>query len=200
MKIAASFLTLCIACAFLASPAAAQGDAERGAKLAYTCLGCHGIEGYRNAYPSYRVPKLGGQKAAYLLAALQGYQDGTREHPTMQAQASSMSDQDMQDLAAYFSSIANDTVAAGGSETAGIEAASTCVACHGQNGISVSPNWPTLAGQHQDYLKHSLNQYRDGTRKNAVMAQMAAPLTDDEVTALARYFSGLEGLETTVVE
>jgi cytochrome c553 len=200
MKIAASFLTLCIACAFLASPAAAQGDAERGAKLAYTCLGCHGIAGYRNAYPSYRVPKLGGQKAAYLLAALQGYRDGTREHPTMQAQASSMSDEDMQDLSAYFSSFANETVAAGGSDAAAIEAAQTCVACHGQNGISVSPNWPTLAGQHQDYLRHALNQYRDGTRKNAVMAQMAAPLTDDDVAVLVRYYSGLEGLETTVVK
>jgi cytochrome c553 len=200
MKIAAPILMLGIACAFLASPAAAQGDAERGAKLAYTCLGCHGIEGYRNAYPSYRVPKLGGQKAAYLLAALQGYRDGTREHSTMQAQASSMSDADMQDLAAYFSSIADETVAAGGSEAPAIEAASTCVACHGQNGISVSPNWPTLAGQHQDYLKHALNQYRDGTRKNAVMAQMAAPLTDEDVKVLARYYSGLEGLETTVVE
>ena len=200
MKIAASILMFSIACAFLASPAAAQGDAERGAKLAYTCLGCHGIDGYRNAYPSYRVPKLGGQKAAYLLAALQGYRDGTREHSTMQAQASSMSDEDMQDLAAYFSSIADETVAAGGSEAPAIEAASTCVACHGQNGISVSPNWPTLAGQHQDYLKHALNQYRDGTRKNAVMAQMAAPLTDEDVKVLARYYSGLEGLETTVVE
>ena len=200
MKIAASFLTLCIACALLASPAAAQGDAERGAKLAYTCLGCHGIEGYRNAYPSYRVPKLGGQKTAYLVAALQGYRDGTREHATMQAQASSMSDEDMQDLAAYFSSIGNETVAGGGSEASGIEAASTCVACHGQNGISVSPNWPSLAGQHQDYLKHALNQYRDGTRKNAVMAQMAAPLTDEDVKVLARYYSSLEGLETTVVE
>ena len=128
MKIAASILTLSIACAFLASHAAAQGDAERGVKLAYTCLGCHGIEGYRNAYPSYRVPKLGGQKTAYLVAALQGYRDGTRQHPTMQAQASSMSDEDMQDLAAYFSSVGNATVAAGGSEAAGIEAASTCVA------------------------------------------------------------------------
>jgi cytochrome c553 len=200
MKIAAPILILGIACAFLASPAAAQGDAERGAKLAYTCLGCHGIEGYRNAYPSYRVPKLGGQKAAYLLAALQGYRDGTREHATMQAQASSMSDADMQDLAAYFSSIADETVAAGGSDAPGIEAASTCVACHGQNGISVSPNWPTLAGQHQDYLKHALNQYRDGTRKNAVMAQMAAPLTDEDVKVLARYYASLKGLETTVVE
>ena len=200
MKIAASIATLSIACALLASPAAAQGNAERGAKLAYTCLGCHGIEGYRNAYPSYRVPKLGGQKAAYLVAALQGYRDGSREHPTMQAQASSMSDEEMQDLAAYFSSIANETVAAGGSEAAGLEAASTCIACHGQNGISVSPNWPTLAGQHEDYLRHALNQYRGGTRNNAVMAQMAAPLTDEDVKVLARYYASLEGLETTVVE
>jgi cytochrome c553 len=200
MKIAASIATLSLACAFLASPAAAQGNVERGAKLAYTCLGCHGIESYRNAYPSYRVPKLGGQKAAYILAALQGYRDGTRQHPTMQAQASSLSDEDMQDLAAYLSSIANETVAAGGSETAGIEAATTCIACHGPNGISVSPNWPTLAGQHQDYLEHALNQYRDGTRKNPVMAQMAAPLTDEDVAALVRYYSSLEGLETTVVE
>ena len=200
MKNAAAILTLCIAGAFLASPAAAQGDAERGAKLAYTCQGCHGIEGYRNAYPSYRVPKLGGQKAAYLVAALQGYRDGTREHATMQAQASSMTDQEMQDLAAYFSSIANETVAAGGTDTAGIEAASTCIACHGQNGISVSPNWPTLAGQYEDYLRHALNQYRDGTRKNPVMAQMAAPLTDADVQVLARYYASLEGLETTVVE
>jgi cytochrome c553 len=199
MKNAASILMLCIASAFLASPAAAQGDAERGAKLAYTCQGCHGIEGYRNAYPSYRVPKLGGQKAAYLVAALQGYRDGTREHPTMQAQASSMTDEEMQDLAAYFSSVANETVAAGGSDTAGIDAAATCIACHGQNGISVSPNWPTLAGQYEDYLRHALNQYRDGTRKNPVMAQMAAPLSDEDVKVLARYYSGLEGLETTTV-
>ena len=200
MKIAASIATLSIACAFLASPAAAQGDAERGAKLAYTCLGCHGIEGYRNAYPSYRVPKLGGQKAAYIVAALQGYRDGTRKHPTMQAQASSMSDEEIQDLAAYLSSIGGETVAAGGTDTAGIEAATTCVACHGANGISVSPTWPTLAGQHEDYLLHALNQYRDGTRQNPVMAQMAAPLTDADVKLLARYFAGLEGLETTVVE
>jgi cytochrome c553 len=200
MKIAASIATLSIACALLASPAAAQGNAERGAKLAYTCLGCHGIESYRNAYPSYRVPKLGGQKAAYLVAALQGYRDGSREHPTMQAQASSMSDEEMQDLAAYFSSVANETVAAGGSETAGLEAASTCVACHGQNGISVSPTWPTLAGQHEDYLRHALKQYRDGIRKNAVMAQMAASLTDEDVKVLASYYASLKGLETTVVE
>lgn len=193
-------MTLGLSCAFAALPAAAEGSAERGEKLAYTCLGCHGIEGYRNAYPSYRVPKLGGQKAAYLATAIQGYRDGTRAHPTMKAQASSLSDQQIEDLAAYLASIGNSTVAAGGSDTTGIEAMATCVACHGQNGISVSPTWPTLAGQHEDYLLHALNQYRDGTRTDTVMSQMAAALSDDDVELLADYFSHLEGLETTVVE
>jgi cytochrome c553 len=118
----------------------------------------------------------------------------------MKAQASSLSDQQIEDLAAYLSSIGNETVAAGGSETAGIEAMATCVACHGKNGISVSPTWPSLAGQHEDYLVHALNQYRDGTRTDTVMSQMAATLSDDDVKLLAKFFSRLEGLETTVVE
>jgi cytochrome c553 len=200
MKIAAVIATLTLCCTALMSPAAAQGDVARGEKLAYTCLGCHGIEGYRNAYPSYRVPKLGGQKAAYLATAVRGYRDGTRAHPTMQAQASSLSDKDIDDLAAYFASVGGDTVAAGGTQTDGIEAAATCVACHGQNGISMAPTWPTLAGQHKDYLKHALNQYRDGTRTDPVMSQMAATLTDADVRILVAFFAGLEGLETTVPE
>ena len=68
------------------------------------------------------------------------------------------------------------------------------------NSVWVNFSLPTLAGQHQDYLKHALNQYRDGTRKNPVMAQMAQPLTDEDVEVLVRYYSSLEGLETTVVE
>ena len=200
MKIAAAFATLCLTCALFAAPAQAEGNANRGEDLAYTCLGCHGIEGYRNAYPSYRVPKLGGQKAAYIAVALQGYRDGTRSHPTMIAQASSMTDQDIQDLSAYFSSFPAPAIEAGGTQTQGIEAAATCVACHGQNGISLSPTWPTLAGQHEDYLVHALTQYRDGTRGDEVMTQMAVALSDAEVKLLARYYSELKGLETTVVD
>lgn len=180
-----------------AAPALAEGDPAAGAELAYSCLGCHGIEGYRNAYPSYRVPKLGGQKAAYLDIALQGYRDGKRAHPTMGAQASSLSDQQIEDVAAYFASVGGDTVAAGGSTAPSIEQTATCIACHGQNGISMSPTWPTLAGQHEDYLVHALNQYRDGTRTDPVMAPMAAALTDDDVALLAKYYASLEGLETT---
>lgn len=176
--------------------AQAEGDVARGAKLGYTCLGCHGIDGYRNAYPSYRVPMLGGQKAAYLVAALQGYRDGTRTHTTMQAQAESLTDQEIEDVSAYLATLAADTVSAGGSTGASLDAANTCTACHGQNGIGVSPTWPTLAGQHEDYLVHALNQYRNGERSNSVMMPLAAVLTDSDVKLLARYFSRLEGLET----
>jgi cytochrome c553 len=81
---------------------AAEGDIQAGRAKAYTCLGCHGVEGYRNAYPSYRVPKLGGQHAAYIVSALKAYQAGDREHTTMQALSGTLSEQDMQDIAAYF--------------------------------------------------------------------------------------------------
>jgi len=200
MKIAASAATLLLAMVFLAQPALAEGDAEAGQELGYTCLGCHGIEGYRNAYPSYRVPKLGGQKAGYLVIALKGYRSGERPHPTMRAQATSMSDQEIEDVAAYLASLGGDTVASGGSKAAPVEAATACAACHGQNGISVNAEWPTLAGQYESYIEHALNQYRDGSRANAVMAAQAAIIAEEDVALLARYFARLKGLETTRVE
>lgn len=180
--------------------AVAAGDASDGETLAYTCMGCHGIDGYRNAYPSYRVPKLGGQKAAYLVAALNGYRDGSRPHPTMGAQATSLTDQQIEDIAAYLATLSADTVAAGGSSGASPAEATTCSACHGQNGISLAPTWPTLAGQHEDYLVYALNQYRDGTRENAIMAPLVAALTDADVALLAKYYSRLDGLETLKAE
>jgi len=180
--------------------ASAAGNASDGETLAYTCLGCHGVDGYRNAYPSYRVPKLGGQKAAYIVVALEGYRDGLRPHPTMTAQATSLSDQQIEDIAAYLASVSADTVAAGGSSATSLAEATTCTACHGQNGISLSPTWPTLAGQHEDYLVHALNQYRDGTRKDPIMAPLVAALTDDDVALLAKYYSRLDGLETIKAE
>lgn len=199
-KLITGVSVLIIASGLFAQSSSEAGDTERGEVIAYSCLGCHGVDGYRNAYPSYRVPKLGGQKEAYLVIALQGYRDGNRDHPTMGAQASSLSDEEIQDTAAYLATLGADTVAAGGSSGASLEAAQTCAACHGQNGISLSPGWPTLAGQHEDYLVHALKQYRDGTRKDSVMAPLAAGLSDETVAQLAAYFAGLEGLETTPVE
>jgi len=197
MKIVACVATLFLAVAYFAQPAHAEGDAVAGKELGYTCLGCHGIDGYRNAYPSYRVPKLGGQKAGYIEIALRGYRDGTRKHPTMAAQATSMTDQEIADVSAYLASIAGDTVAAGGTAGASFDRAAVCTACHGQSGISVNAAWPTLAGQHEDYLLNALSQYRDGTRGDPVMGAQAALIAEEDVARLARYFSRLEGLETT---
>lgn len=200
MKIVAGVAMALLAVVLTAQPALAEGDAEAGKKLGYTCLGCHGIEGYRNAYPSYRVPKLGGQKAGYIEIALRGYRDGTRQHPTMEGQASSLTDQEIADVSAYLASIGADTVTAGGTEGASFDKAAACAACHGQNGISVNAAWPTLAGQHEDYLKHALEQYRDGTRSDPVMGAQAMLIAEEDVARLARYFSRLEGLETTKPE
>ncbi|UNK59155.1 cytochrome c [Pseudoxanthomonas daejeonensis] len=88
-----------------AAPAAPVGNAETGRQLAYTCQGCHGITGYKNAYPSFKVPLIGGQSAEYLAQALHEYQQGKRKHPTMQAQAQSFSDQDIADIAAFLSTL-----------------------------------------------------------------------------------------------
>lgn len=197
MKFAWLLAALAVVSALYIDDARAEGDPEAGEALAYTCLGCHGIEGYRNAYPSYRVPKLGGQKAAYLVVAVQGYRNGTRAHPTMQAQANSLSDQEIEDISAYLATLGAETVEAGGSDAPAFELAATCVACHGANGIGVSPLWPTLAGQHEEYLVAAMNQYRDGTRKDPVMVQMASVLSDEDVRLLARFYAGLDGLETT---
>jgi cytochrome c553 len=88
-----------------ATPAPPTGDAARGKPLTYTCQGCHGITGYKNAYPNYHVPRIGGQSAQYLTNALMEYRAGKRKHPTMQAQAQSFSEQDIADIAAYLSGI-----------------------------------------------------------------------------------------------
>jgi len=88
--------------ALLPPAAGAQGDPARGGKIAYTCTGCHGIPFYKNVYPTYTVPKLGGQNQQYLINALKAYRSGDRRHATMQAQASTLSDQDILDVTAYF--------------------------------------------------------------------------------------------------
>lgn len=93
----------------LSASAAAQtagpaGDPAKGRDKTRMCEGCHGIEGWRTAFPEvYRVPKLGGQHEAYIVKALHEYRSGDRSHPSMRAIAGSLSDADIADLAAYYS-------------------------------------------------------------------------------------------------
>ena len=89
--------------AVLALPAVAAGDAVAGSKKNFQCQGCHGVVDWKTAFPElYSVPKLGGQKAAYIVSALKSYKKGDRDHPTMRAIAADLSDQDMEDIAAYY--------------------------------------------------------------------------------------------------
>ncbi len=173
--------------------ARAAGDPMKGEKKFYTCYGCHGVENYRNAYPDYSVPELRHQHAAYIVDALKEYKSGDRPHPTMHAQAISLSDEDMEDIAAYLQGpepVKPSTKVVGSVP----KQVAPCAACHGENGLGVeaplTPKPPVLAGQHADYLEQALIAYRNGRRKNAVMNGMAKLLaTDEDVKAVAAYFS-----------
>lgn len=180
----------------IAQAAIAEGDPERGRVLGLTCLGCHGIEGYRNAYPSYRVPKLGGQKAEAIETALHAYKGGSRPHHTMQAHGASLTEQDIEDLVAWITLTppASDNLEA--ESVRGLESAATCVNCHGTAGADVQPAPPVLSGQHQSYLEEALRQYKDGERGNTVMTAFTAGLTEQDIEQLAAFFAAQDGLYT----
>ncbi|MCH9671872.1 MAG: cytochrome c [Gammaproteobacteria bacterium] len=95
------------ALAVVSAPTQAAGDADAGRQKTLRCLGCHGIEGYANQYPNYRVPKIAGQHADYIVAALKAYRSGQRSHKTMYAQAVDLSDQDIADIAAHLARMGN---------------------------------------------------------------------------------------------
>jgi cytochrome c553 len=105
MRLARSSIPLAVVLALAAASSVNAADIKVGEQLAYTCGGCHGIAEYKNAYPQYHVPKIAGQNYAYLVAALKGYKDGSRSHPTMRAQASSFSDADIEHLASYLAQV-----------------------------------------------------------------------------------------------
>ena len=184
------------------TPIALEGDVARGTVLAETCTGCHGVAGSHNAYPSYLVPKLGGQNADYIEVALQGYRRGTRSHMTMQAQASSLTDQDIADVAAYFASLEGEPEVGKSSASAlevdeGKRKAVACLQCHGEAGIAAATQWPNLAGQHFSYLEQAIKQYQTGQRADLLMAPLVATLDAAAVSELAAFFSAQPHLYQT---
>src|SRR6266850_2516988 len=151
--------------AALAQQPAPAGDAELAHRnKTAMCIGCHGIPGYKTAFPEvYHVPKIAGQQPAYLIIALKAYRSGERSHPSMRGIAASLSDQDMADLAA----------------------------CHGPDGNQPSaPDQPILAGQYADYLAKALHDYKTGKRNNPIMKAFAAQLSKQDMEDLAAWFSG----------
>ncbi len=180
------------------SEALAQGDPEAGRQKAYTCTGCHGIPGYNNAYPIYRVPKIGGQNYPYLVLALKAYRAGERKHPTMAAQAGSLTDRDIEDIASYFDSL-HDRDGEGvnyppGDRAAGEQKSAVCQACHGADGNGIDPQYPRLAAQYGDYMVKVLKDYKSGDRISAIMAGFAAALSEQDMRDLAAYYAAKPGL------
>ena len=174
----------------------AAGGAERGKVLADTCMGCHGVDGYNNVYPTYHVPKVAGQNEEYIVNALKLYRDDQRQHGTMTAQASSLSDQDIDDVAAYLAGAGGTKDAeANGSAP---DAAQVCAACHGPSGISPIPTNPNLAGQHLDYLQQALSDYKLGNRQGpngAVMQAQILTVSEEDLAAIVKYYSKQTGLD-----
>ncbi len=179
--------------AALSSPLAAEGDPERGRILADPCLGCHGIEGNMTTYPPYHVPRLGGQNASYIVRALKGYASSDRKHEGMHAQSADLSDQDIEDIAAYFSSavaVETDT------EVTPPESGIYCVSCHGVNGVSITTEFPHLAGQHADYLNETIRQYLEGERSDISMNAFLNLLTREQLDELSEFYANQPGLVT----
>jgi len=215
-KLLTTIFSLAVACVTSVGQAQEiKGDAKAGEKKIAMCIGCHGIVGYQATFPEvYKVPKISGQSAKYIVAALGAYKAGDRKHPTMRSIADSLSDQDMADLAAYY---AGHGVVQGAAlpakadkqPSAQVDALlkkAACVSCHGDNFAKpIDPAYPKIAGQHADYLFVALKSYKVENnakvgRSNGVMAGIAKQFSNAELKALSGYVSSLEGDLKTVPE
>ena len=164
-------------------------DVTAGKEKAGMCFNCHGAEG--NSKNS-NFPILAGQKPAYLVNQLRAFREGTRENGMMQNMAKNLSDQDINDLAAFFASVKNSS-AGGASEQAarGKSKAPMCFGCHGNEakGMGVTPR---LAGQFPAYLQRQLKAFKEGSRKNSSMSGIAKMLSEEEVQAVTEYMGSLK--------
>ena len=180
----------------------AGGNAEAGQGKAAVCGGCHGVDG-NSMIPSF--PKLAGQGELYLTKQLIDIRDGARSVPQMSGILTGRTDQDLADLAAYYSA-QKVTIGATDPELldlgrqiyrAGIAAkgVAACSACHSPTGAgNAQAAFPALSGQHADYVIAQLKAYRTETRTNGqamMMQQVAALMSDKEIEALASYVQGL---------
>jgi cytochrome c553 len=183
-----------------ASPRAAD-------KLVAMCIGCHNIEGYQASFPEvHKVPMIAGQSAKYIVSALQQYKKGDRKHPTMKGIAQSLSDQDMNDIAAYYEQLGKGRVPAvadalpqAPADVQALLVKGNCASCHGANyNKPIDASYPKIAGKHSDYLYVALKAYQTDKnphvgRSNAIMSAQAKPFSHAELKTMARYIGSLPG-------
>lgn len=182
---------------------AVKADPAKAQQIVNTvCVGCHGVDGNS---PAPANPKLAGQHEGYINKQLSNFKSGERKSPIMAGMVAALSPEDMNNLAAHFSSQKQTPSAAkdkdlaakgekiyrGGITAMGVPA---CTGCHGPTGAGVPSQYPRLAGQHTDYIVAELVKFRNGDRANdpgKMMQMVAMKLSDQDMKAVAEYLSGL---------
>jgi cytochrome c553 len=188
--------------------AARAQDAVKGEQKAAMCIGCHGIPGYQASFPEvYKVPKIAGQNAKFIVASLAAYKKGDRKHPTMRGISASLTDADMADLAAFYEQqgasmlkpVADTPAVAPTPVVKALLDKGACASCHGVNfNKPIDGSYPKIAGQHADYLYVALRSYKvEGNalvgRNNAIMGAQVKPFSNAELKAMAQYLASLPG-------
>jgi cytochrome c553 len=179
------------------------GNPVTGKNKSELCQGCHGEKGVSL---DEMVPNLSGQYAYYIAKELRNFQSGVRTHLIMSDLAKTINDAELTDIATYFASQKKMQGNGPGNNPAGKKLflkgdpsrkIPACESCHGVNGKGKAPNistYPVIGGQHKEYLRAQLVNWRSGERSNSpgsIMNSFAKPLTDAEIEALADYLSGL---------
>lgn len=187
----------------LTGVALADGDPVAGKARAAVCAACHGVDGNGGANKLW--PKLAGQHAEYLVKQLKDFKSQVRKDPTMASMVAGLSDTDIDNIAAYFSSQKNNGGAAdeklvelgqkiyrAGINDRGVAA---CASCHGPTGSgNPAAKFPRVSGQNPEYTAKTLGDFKSGTRANDpgnMMRDIAHKLTEEEIKAVASYMSGL---------
>ena len=171
---------------------AAEGDPAAGKRKTVTCNACHGQSGFKG------MPKLGGQSAAYLTAALRAYKEDRRMHATMRDVARALSERDMADLAAHYAAApkgAGESIATPDTVVRHSVVVERCAACHGALGTQPSaPEVALIAGQSPGYLDQALRDYRSGARPHPVMQEQARDLDDRQIAEVVAWYAMQKGL------
>lgn len=203
MKLVVPLAAALVAISACANASAINGD-PRAAETTVNqvCAGCHAVDGNSTAAAN---PKLAGLNAEYLYKQLSEFKSGARKNAVMSGMVAGLSDQDMKNLALYFSekqakaatskdqalALVGQKIYRGGVQGAGVPA---CASCHGAQGKGIPTQFPRLAGQHGDYIYAQLNNFRVGSRANdaaKMMRTIAAKMTDADMKAVASYIQGL---------
>ena len=196
-------ITMSLLVSMVHATAQAEGDPEAGKTKSATCVACHSVDG-NSVNPEW--PKLAGQHEGYLIQQLLYFSDGERDNAVMKGMAANLTDQDREDLAAYYASQKvtygtadpalvelGERIYRGGNSESGV---APCMSCHGPNGAGNPPaNYPALPGQHAKYVENQMHGFAEGNRINENSIKMmqitASRMTNKEIRAVASYIQGL---------